>query len=121
MVGATPTKAYQVTVGIFCTNEPPNFGRFPIASGQQGACQVITRQGITAAQVAAEVGAIVTDSTGNGSFTVTTGALPKGKFKVEFVVRDGVGCNVAGGNSGACNIDFQSPGPFDTTSNFTVK
>jgi hypothetical protein len=120
LVGATPSKAYQTSIVIFCTTEPPNFGRFPVASGSPGSCQSITRQGVTAQSVAAEVGAIVTDSSGNGSMTVSTGALPMGTFKVEFTVRDGVGCNLTGGNASACNLDFQSPGPFDTTSHFTV-
>jgi hypothetical protein len=53
--------------------------------------------------------------------TVSTGSQPKVKFKVEFTLRDGVGCNLTGGNPNACNNAFQSPGPFDTTSHFTVE
>ncbi len=118
LVGANPTKLYQVAVAIFCTTPPANFGRFPV---ENSACNPITRQGKTAGDTGVELGAILTDSTGAGSITISTGALPAGSYTVEFVVRNGAGCAVTGGG-GDCDVAFQSPGPFDTGVNkFTVK
>jgi uncharacterized protein YigE (DUF2233 family) len=64
---------------------------------------------------------VVTDGKGNAAFAVSTGAVAAGTYKVEFQARDGAGCNVTGGaDGGACALDFQSPGPFDTTTTITV-
>jgi len=118
LAGANPTKLYQVAVAIFCQTAPANFGRYPIESST---CSAITRQGKTASDTGAELGVILTDSSGAGAVTISTGALPAGKYTVEFTVRDGAGCAVTGGGSD-CNVDFQSPGPFDTgLDTFTVK
>jgi len=118
--GARPTKLYQVGFHLFCTKSPANFGRFPFDAGASP-CGVITRQGKSAGVSAVEFGAILTDGKGNGTATVSTGPVAAGTYKVEFHARDGAGCNVTGGgDGGTCALDFQSPGPFDTTSTIAV-
>src|SRR5215470_12232518 len=54
IVGATPSKLYQVGVHIFCDTFPTTFGQFPAGSG--GPCQPLTRQGVTKNAVAVEFG-----------------------------------------------------------------
>ena len=56
LVGATPSKLYQVGVHIFCTTFPKTFGQFPSGSG--GACTAITRQGVTKTVTAVEFGSL---------------------------------------------------------------
>jgi len=113
LVGATPNKLYQVGVHIFCTTFPATFGQFP-AQGGGGACQPITRQGVTENVVAVELGIVTTDTNGNGSFKVTVGPIAPGTYDFEFDVRNGAGCNLtgaAGNQDSDCEVDFQSPGP----------
>jgi hypothetical protein len=112
LVAAKPTKLYQVGVHLFCTTAPKMFGRFPVAAN--GTCGAITRQGVTAKVAAIELGVVLTDASGNGSVTVDLGPVAAGTYKLEFTARDGAGCNVTGGG-GVCGVDFQSPGPFGTT------
>jgi hypothetical protein len=82
---------------------------------------VITRLGKSAGVSAVEFGVILTDGKGNGTATVSTGPVAAGTYKVEFHARDGAGCNVTGGgDGGTCALDFQSPGPFDTTTTIAV-
>jgi hypothetical protein len=69
-----------------------------------------------------EVGVLLTDIHGNGSFTVGIGPVPSGTYEIEFFVRDGAGCDISGGagNGSDCAVDFQSPGPFGTAITITV-
>jgi len=122
LVGATPSKLYQVGIAIFCTTFPATFGQFPV-SGGGGTCQTITRQGVTASGVAVELGVVTTDLHGNGSFTVVVGPIASGTYDVEFQARNGAGCDLIGGagnQASDCGDDFQSPGPFGTTTTITV-
>jgi hypothetical protein len=115
---ATPSKLYQVNVHIFCTTFPSTFGQFPVAGGG-GTCQTITKQGVTASVLAVEFGVVTTDLHGNGKFAVVVGPITAGTYNVEFIARDGAGCNLIGGGSD-CAADFQSPGPFGTTTAITI-
>ena len=113
LVHATPSKLYQVGVHIFCTTIPPTFGQFPVDGGG-GACQPLTRQGVTKTAAAVEFGVVTTDIHGNGSFTVVVGAITAGTYDLEFDARNGAGCNLTGGGGNSasiCEADFQSPGP----------
>jgi len=118
--GATPNKLYQVGIHIICTTAPGTFGQFP-TSPATGACGTLTRQGVTASLASVEMGVVTTDMHGNGSFKVVVGPIASGTYNAEFSVRDGAGCNLIGGSGGAnCAIDFQSPGPFGTTTALVV-
>jgi hypothetical protein len=121
LVGATPSKLYQVGIVPFCTTFPTTFGQFPVDMGG-GTCSTLTRQGVTATAVTIELGVVTTDMNGNGSFTVVIGPVPAGTYNVEFQARDGAGCNLIGGagNGPNCADDFQSPGPFGTTTTIIV-
>ena len=120
LVGATRNKLYQVGLHIFCTNAPGTFGQFP-TTPLSGACGSITRQGKTATVASVEMAVVLTDLHGKGSTKVIVGPITSGSYDVEFTLRNGAGCNVIGGsgNSG-CAIDFQSPGPFTTTTTLVV-
>jgi hypothetical protein len=67
-------------------------------------------------------GNVTTDIHGNGYFMVVIGPVAAGTYDVEFQARDGAGCNLIGGagNGPNCADDFQSPGPFGTTTTITV-
>jgi len=122
LVGATPSKLYQVSIHFFCTTFPPTFGQFPTETNN-GACTTITRQGVTASVAAVELGVVTTDIKGNGTFNVVVGPVASGTYNLEFIARNGAGCGLVGG--GACDTnhaeaDFQSPGPFGTTTTITV-
>jgi hypothetical protein len=121
LVGARPTKLYQVSINFFCSTFPATFGQFPTDDGG-GICQTLTRQGVTRDSAEIEVGVVTTDIHGNGSLTVVIGPVPAGTYEVEFFARDGAGCNVNGGtgNGSDCAVDFQSPGPFGTATTITV-
>jgi hypothetical protein len=116
LVHATPNKLYQVGVHIFCTTFPATFGQFPAHTLSGGNCGTITRQGVTKAVAAVEMGVVTTDLHGNGSLTVNVGPITAGTYDLEFTTRDGAGCNLTGGagNGSDCAADFQSPGPFGT-------
>jgi len=58
LVGATPTKLYQVSVNFFCSTFPATFGQFPIDGGG-GACQPLTRQGVTKDSAEVELGTVL--------------------------------------------------------------
>jgi hypothetical protein len=111
LVGANPSKLYQVGVHVYCPGgtAPSMFGQFPVPTG----CGSITRQGVTANVYEAELGVVTTDATGNGVFTVGVAGIAPGTYSLAFTVRDGAGCNLTGGRTdvNACFIDFQSPGP----------
>ncbi len=114
LAGANPTKLYQVALNFFCSTFPNTFGQFPVEENPDGTCIVSTKQGVTASIAEIEVGAILTDLHGNGSFKVVIGPVPSGTYQVEFFARNGAGCDVngGGGNGGnICEADFQSPGP----------
>jgi hypothetical protein len=114
LVGATPSKLYQVGVHIFCTTFPPTFGQFPAGRNADGSCAPITRQGVTKSVSAVEFGVVTTDLHGKGSFMVVVGPIPSGTYELEFDARNGAGCGLnGGGGNGAtiCEADFQSPGP----------
>jgi len=120
--GATPSKLYQVGVHIFCTTFPATFGQFPANTLAAGNCDPITRQGVTKAVASVEFGVVTTDIHGNGSFSVVVGPIAAGTYDLEFVARDGAGCNLVGGagNGSDCAVDFQSPGPFGTATTITI-
>jgi hypothetical protein len=123
LVGATPTKLYQMSLNFFCTTFPATFGQFPTEENSNGTCITFTRQGVTKSAAEVEVGVVFTDIHGNGTFTVVIGPVPSGTYRLEFFARNGAGCNVnGGGGNGAdiCEADFQSPGPFGTATTITV-
>ena len=115
LVGATPSKLYQVDLMMFCTTFPSSFGQFPVLGlGPGNTCQMVTRQGVTASVAFVEVGVVATDLSGNGSFKVVIGPVPAGTYSLEFRALNGAGCGFIGG--GPCDqshaeTDFQSPGP----------
>jgi hypothetical protein len=120
--GATPSKLYQVSIHFFCTTFAPTFGQFPTETSN-GACVTITRQGETASVAAVELGVVTTDIHGNGTFNVVVGPVASGTYTIEFITRNGAGCGLVGG--GPCDVDhaeadFQSPGPFGTTTTITI-
>jgi hypothetical protein len=120
LVGGTPNKLYQVGVHIFCTTTPGTFGQFP-ANPATGNCGQITKQNVTASVASVEMGVVTTDMHGKGSFKVTVGPITSGTYNLEFTVRNGAGCNLIGGSGNTnCAIDFQSPGPFGTTTAVVV-
>src|SRR5215469_16732348 len=51
LVGATPSKLYQMSIHFFCTTFPATFGQFPTESNN-GACVPITRQSVTSSVAA---------------------------------------------------------------------
>ena len=121
LVSATPNKLYQVGIVPFCATFPSTFGQFPVDLGG-GTCTQLTRQGVTASAVTIELGVVTTDMNGNGSFRVVIGPVAAGTYDVEFQARDGAGCDLTGGggNGSDCADDFQSPGPFGTTTTITI-
>jgi len=116
--GAARSKLYQVFVSIFCTPMPgTDLGQFKL-----GACGSATRQGVTATLTGAELGVVTTDPNGTGDFGIVVGPVAPGIYNVEFGVRDGAGCNLAGGSGQTlCTVDFQSPGNYGTTTAITVQ
>jgi hypothetical protein len=46
LVGARPSKLYQVSINFFCSTFPATFGQFPNDLGA-GSCFPLTRQGVT--------------------------------------------------------------------------
>jgi hypothetical protein len=86
LVGATPSKLYQVGIVPFCSTFPATFGQFPVDDG--GTCQSLPRQGVTATAATVELGVVTTDIHGNGSFTVVIGPVASGTYHVEFQARD---------------------------------
>ena len=123
LVGATPSKLYQVSLHFFCSTFPATFGQFPTERNSDGTCSQITRQGVTASVAAIEVGVVTTDIHGTGKFSVVIGPVASGTYMLEFIVRNGAGCGLI--NGGPCDVnhaeaDFQSPGPFGTTTTITV-
>jgi hypothetical protein len=121
LVGATPSKLYQVALNFFCSTFPATFGQFPTDMGG-GKCTPLTRQGVTRDSAEVEVGVVLTDRHGNGALTVAIAPVPAGTYDLEFFVRDGAGCDISGGagNGSDCAVDFQSPGPFGTGTTITV-
>jgi hypothetical protein len=121
LVGATPSKLYQVALNFFCTTFPATFGQFPTDLGG-GTCFSLTRQGVTATVAEVEVGVVTTDTHGNGSFTVVIGPIASGTYELELYVRDGAGCDLTGGagNGSDCAVDFQSPDSFGTATTIIV-
>ena len=119
---ATPNKLYQVGAHIYCTTFPADFGQFPANGAGGGNCFTMARQGVTQSVVAIEMGVVTTDIHGNGSFKVVVGPIVSSTYDLEFTVRNGAGCNLTGGagNGSDCAVDFQSPGPFGTTTTMVV-
>jgi hypothetical protein len=121
LAGATPNKLYQVGVHIFCNTFPATFGQFP--SSSVGTCPMLTRQGVTKSLTSVDFGVVTTDIHGKGSFKVIVGPITSGSYDLEFHVRNGAGCNLNGGGGNAgiiCELDFQSPGPFGTSTTVVV-
>lgn len=113
LVGATPSKLYEVALNFFCTTFPSTFGQFPNDQGG-GGCVSLTRQGVAASVAEVEVGVVTTDIHGNGTFSVVIGPIASGTYELEFFARNGAGCDVVGGAScdaDHAEADFQSPGP----------
>jgi hypothetical protein len=110
LVGARPSKLYQVGVTVYCPSgsAPATFGQFPVIPD---ACSTASRQGVTANVYVVELGVVTTDAHGNGLLAVAVNGLAADTYNLSFDVRDGAGCHLTGGNAGACNVDFQSPGP----------
>ena len=92
LIGATPTKLYQVSLNFFCTTFPATFGQFPTEENSNGTCVTATKQGVTESIAEVEVGVVLTDIHGNGTFTVVIGPIPSGTYKLEFFARNGAGC-----------------------------
>ena len=124
LVSATPSKLYQVDLAFFCSTFASTFGQFPVQGFSSGDnCQTVTRQGVTASAVFAEVGVVTTDMNGNGVFAFSIGPIASGTYNVEFRALDGAGCALTGGagNGSDCAVDFQSPGPtFGDTTTITI-
>ena len=106
---------------LYCAGRAPlpSFGQFTAVSPD---CGTFTRQGVTEQQQVIELGAVATDGNGDGQTSLVVKGLPPGTYSVQFSVRDGVGCEgVSGGGAGVnCNIVFEAPGPFGTSTRFTV-
>jgi hypothetical protein len=123
LVGAVPSKLYQVDLAFFCSTFASTFGQFPVQGLVNGnECQSLTRQGVTASNAYVELGVVTTDINGNGTFAVVVGPVAAGTYDVEFRAIDGAGCNLTGGagNGSDCDADFQSPGPFGTIATITI-
>jgi hypothetical protein len=78
---------------------------------------------VTKTAAETEIGVVLTDKNGNGSFTVVIGTVPSGTYQVSFFVRNGAGCDVSGGGGNSnttCEADFQSPAPFGSETTITV-
>jgi hypothetical protein len=122
LVGATPNKLYEVGIVIFCATFPDTFGQLPVWGLVSNTCRTETRQGVTKTLAYVDVGVVTTDRFGNGSFSRQISPVPAGTYDVEFFVRNGAGCNLAGGgNNTTCAVDFQSPGPtFGDSTTITV-
>jgi len=121
LVGARPSKLYEVALNFYCTTFPTTFGQFFNQQGG-GNCVSVTRQGVTKTVADVVVGVVTTDIHGNGSFTVAIGPIASGTYDLEFYVMDGAGCGMTGGagNGSDCAADFQSPGPFGTGTTITI-
>lgn len=119
--GARPNKLYQPGINFFCTTFSATFGNYPV-NGGGGACNTITRQGVTKGVTSVELGAVLTDEHGDGILKVIIGPIAAGSYVLEFQTRDSVGCNLIGGDGNSdCNVDFQSPGPtFGDTTTITI-
>lgn len=127
LLSATPRKLYQVDLEIFCSTFPSTFGQFPVQGLVSGNnCQSATRQGVTASSVFVELCVVATDLNGNGSCKVAVSPVAAGTYNVEFRALDGAGASLNGGagNDGFGgddeNDDFQSPGPYGTTTTITI-
>jgi hypothetical protein len=75
LVGATPSKLYQVGIDFFCTTFPANFGQFPVDGGG-GTCTQLTRQNVTATLATVELGVVTTDIHGRAGAPGAPPALP---------------------------------------------
>lgn len=112
LVGATPSKLYEVGVVIYCTTLPATFGQFPTDDANGGNCTQFTIQGVTKTAALVQLGVVTTDLHGNGSFAVVVGPIASGAYDLSFAARDGAGCFLIGGEAPPnCAADFQSPGP----------
>lgn len=63
------------------------------------------------------------DENGNGVFNVVVGPVASGTYTIEFVAPNGAGCGLAGGapcDTNHAEGDFQSPGPFGTTTTIPI-
>jgi len=114
LVGGTPNNLYQVALNFFCSTFPATFGQFPVEENGDGTCISISRQGVSDSIAEVELGVVLTDMNGDGSFKVVIGPIASGTYNLEFFVRNGVGCDLIGG--APCQppdspADYQSPGP----------
>lgn len=119
---AKPNKLYEVGIIAFCTTFPTTFGQFPVNYAPGGNCTSFTRQGVAKTLALMEFGVVTTDMKGNGSFEVVVGPIAAGTYDIEFMAQDGAGCFLIGGagNGSDCGGDFQSPGPFGTSTTITI-
>jgi hypothetical protein len=121
LVGATPSKLYQVALQLFCTTSPATFGNYPVDFLSNGNCTSVTKQGVTKTTAAVELGVVTTDIHGNGTLSVMVGPIAAGTYDLEFDAQDGAGCFLIGGNNICAAADFQSPGPtFGDATTITV-
>ena len=68
LVGATPSKLYQVGIVPFGASFAATFGQSPVDSG--GACAGDHSQNVSATATTVELGVATTDIHGNGSFAL---------------------------------------------------
>ncbi|MCL4187382.1 MAG: hypothetical protein KJZ85_07215 [Rhodobacteraceae bacterium] len=115
IAGAVPRKAYQFGIHLFACPRLAYFGNHILRP-----CREVTREGYFARVRTSELGVVLTDSGGNGSFQVTVIGLQRGTYLLAFHVRDGAGCHVgagavAGAGADPCAIVFRYPGRFGVT------
>jgi hypothetical protein len=91
--------------------------RSPAAGAQTGPARWTTRLGRLGLAV------VWADGLGSSQTGLNTASCPgsTARRNVAFDARDGAGCNLIGGaGSSSCPLDFQSPGPFGTTTALVV-
>ncbi|MFY9676093.1 MAG: hypothetical protein WCB53_04855 [Terriglobales bacterium] len=123
LVGGIPDNLYQVALNFFCTTFPADFGQFPNDLSGGGACTPLTRQGVTENSAEVELGVVLTDMNGDGSFSVVIGPVASGTYNLEFFVRNGVGCDYIGGapcENPYSPSDYQSGSTFGDATTITV-
>lgn len=104
LTGADPSHVYQVGVLVQGHCDSPEFGTYP-----GSACRSIARgpsPSINASAV--EVGALATDTNGNGTVSASFQLTANDTYKVQFYVRNGAGCDLSP-VADNCDVIAQSP------------
>lgn len=119
-IGAKPKKLYQVGVHIYCNTPIAAFGQF---STNTKSCVSHTIDGVTKSVDSVELGMVLTDAGGNGSFEVNVGPLKAGTYNVQFSVRTDAGCYMSGypASSPKCAVIFSAPAGFGKMLSLNVK